>query len=82
MTLTGLTSFPHFNFLLLTINKPHFFQFFDYCPTWTTEVDENPETYAEQNLFLQSVEVEDTIIRVNLKLGFLFGQKSPGNGKP
>jgi hypothetical protein len=45
-------------------------------------VDENPETYAEQNLFLQSVEVEDTIIRVNLKLGFLFGQKSPGNGKP
>ncbi len=68
----------------LNLHQEHIFflfQFFDFCPTWTSEVDENPETYVEQNLFLESVEVEDTILRVNLKLGFLFGKNSPGNGK-
>jgi hypothetical protein len=46
-------------------------QFFDFCPVWTAEVEENEETYEEQRLFSQSVEVEDVILRINLKLGFL-----------
>lgn len=61
------------------LDEDKILRFFDFCPTWTSEVDENPETYVEQNLFLESVEVEDTILRVNLKLGFLFGKNSPGN---
>ena len=46
------------------------FQFYDDCPTWTTEVDENPETYKEQNKFEESSHVIDAIKRVNNRLGF------------
>ena len=47
------------------------FQFFDFCPVWSEDVEENNETYREQKLFEQSVHVQDVLIKVNLRLGFI-----------
>ena len=45
-------------------------KFYDYCPSWTAEVDENPDTYEEQNKFEESEHVTKAIQRVNDRLGF------------
>ena len=51
------------------------FQFFDFCPNWVTEVDENDETLKEKNLFLGSSHILTLVLKVNLKLGFFpFGK--------
>ena len=46
------------------------FQFYDFCTKWIEDVDENPSTYAEMEAFETSREMNETLQRVNQRLGF------------
>ena len=46
------------------------FQFYDFCTKWIEDVDDNDATYAEMEAFQVGTEMNETIARVNVRLGF------------
>ena len=45
-------------------------KYYDYCPKWSINVDENAETYQERDAFKETSIVLDMLNRINQRLGF------------
>ena len=45
-------------------------KYYDYCPKWSINVDENAETYQEREAFKETSIVLDMLNRINQRLGF------------